>query len=117
MGPEARLVAVGRAVLGGWLLVPSVGLAASPHAAAAFARYGHSDFVRLALAGSEIAAIVLFLVPRTAALGEAALLLVFAAAAALHVRAGESPALLVVYAALVILLGFFRRRTPPARHA
>jgi hypothetical protein len=114
MSRESRWVLVGRAILGGWLLLLSVALAVNPHEAAGFARYGHSDGLRWILAGSEIVAALLFLVPASAAIGEAALLAVFAAAAALHLRAHENPALLFVYAALVVLLAVARRRTTRA---
>jgi hypothetical protein len=113
MNTEPRLLAAARALFGGWLLLLSAALALHPHAAHGFARYG-GDGVRLLLAGSEIVAAVLFLLPASAAVGEAALLAVFAFAAVLHLTAGENPAVLGLYALAVLLLGILRRRSKRA---
>ena len=110
MSPEVRLLTIVRSLFGGWLLFLSAALALSPHAAHGFARYGLGDGGRLLLAGSEIAAAILFVLPATAALGEMALLAVFAFAAALHLRVGENPAVLGLYAVAVLLLGILRHR-------
>ena len=80
-----------------------------------FGRNGLPGFVRLALGWSEIAAAVLFLLPPTLAVGGWSLILVFAAAAGLHLAHGEFDiGGLAVLAAGVMAVLAHRRPAPPA---
>lgn len=101
-----------RVALGVVVLVEAVLLALHPRAQAAFARVGFPDWVRLALAWSEIGAALLFLAPPTVVPGGVALLAVFATAAGLHVAHGEwrVGALLVYSSAVVVVLTHYRAR-------
>lgn len=93
--------AVARTCLGAWLAAQAAVLAVHDGAAAEWARLGLPDWLRLALAGGEIGAAVLWVLPRTTRIGGAALLLVLLGAAALHVQVDRSPLPLIGYAALV----------------
>ena len=87
-------------VLGLVILAESVRFAFSPGAAHAFAKTGLPDFIRLALAWAEIAAAILFLVPRATVAGGWFLIVVLAAAIVLHLLHGWfDVGALVVYAA------------------
>jgi hypothetical protein len=66
----------------------SLRFAFSPEAAHAFARTGLPDFIRRALAWAEIAAAILFLVPRTVVAGGWFLIGVLALAIVLHLLHG-----------------------------
>ena len=89
--PEWRPLMALHWALGGVLLVQAALLAFHPAAPRQFSASGYPDWVRLALAGSEIVAAALFLWPRTVRLGGWALALVLVAAAGLHVGRGEAP--------------------------
>lgn len=75
-------------VLGLVLLAQAAAFAFSPTSAQAFAKTGLPNFVRLALAWTEMAAAALFLVPRAATAGGWLLIVVLAAAAVLHILHG-----------------------------
>ncbi|MBZ5653695.1 MAG: hypothetical protein LAO56_00295 [Acidobacteriia bacterium] len=75
-------------VLGLVILAESARFAFSPGAAHAFARTGLPDFIRLTLAWAEIAAAILFLVPRATVVGGWFLIVVLGAAIALHLLHG-----------------------------
>jgi hypothetical protein len=75
-------------VLGVIILVESLRFALAPMAAHAFAKTGLPNFVRLTLAWAEIAAAVLFLVPRAAIAGGRFLIGVLIAAIVLHLLHG-----------------------------
>jgi hypothetical protein len=98
--------------LGTYLLVQGCILALSLKAAEEFDRTGLPTWIRLALAWSEIAAALLFLLPATLPLGGVALLAVLFAAIALHLYLGQNPAVLVVYLVSVIVVLVHRR--PPS---
>jgi hypothetical protein len=87
-------------VLGLVILAESARFAFSPGAAHAFAKTGLPSFVRLALAWTEIAAAILFLVPRATVVGGWFLIVVLASAIVLHLLHGWfDVGALVVYAA------------------
>jgi hypothetical protein len=87
-------------VLGLVILAESARFAFSPGAAHAFAKTGLPDFIRLALAWAEIAAAILFLVPRATVVGGWFLIVVLASAIVLHLLHGWfDVGALVVYAA------------------
>ena len=87
-------------VLGLVILEESVRFAFSPGAAHAFAKTGLPDAIRLALAWAEIAAAILFLVPRATVAGGWFLIVVLASAIVLHLLHGWfDVGALVVYAA------------------
>ena len=77
-----------------------------PHTVHAIHNHSHSltlVSIRLILASSEIAAVILFLVPRTRVVGSYALLVVFATAIGVHIARGEWGILsLSVYAMAVL---------------
>jgi hypothetical protein len=75
-------------VLGLVILAESARFAFSPHAAHAFARTGLPDFIRLALAWAEMAAAILFLVPRATITGGGLLIGVLGFAIVLHLLHG-----------------------------
>jgi hypothetical protein len=87
-------------VLGLVILEQSLRFAFSPEAAHAFAKTGLPNFIRLGLAWAEIAAAILFLVPRTTLIGGRFLIAVLAAAIVIHILHGWfDVGVLVVYAA------------------
>jgi hypothetical protein len=87
-------------VLGLVILAESARFAFSPGAAHAFAKTGLPDFIRLALAWAEIAAAILFLVPRARVVGGWFLLVVLVLAIVIHLLHGWfDVGALVVYAA------------------
>jgi hypothetical protein len=87
-------------VLGLVILEESVRFAFSPAAAHEFAQTGMPDIIHRVLAWSEIAAAVLFLVPRATVVGGWFLLVVLASAILLHLLHGWfDVGVLVVYAA------------------
>jgi hypothetical protein len=87
-------------VLGLVILEASVRFAFSPEAARAFAHTGMPDFIRRGLAWAEIAAAVLFLVPRATVVGGWLLIVVLASAIVIHLLHGWfDVGMLVVYAA------------------
>jgi len=75
-------------VLGLIILAESLNFAFSPQAAHAFAKTGLPNIVRLTLARAEIAAAILFLVPRALVVGGWFLIGVLAAAIILHLLHG-----------------------------
>jgi hypothetical protein len=90
-------------VVGLVLIVESLRLALDATGARHFAQTGMPLWMRPALAWTEIAAAILFLVPFTTVLGGYLLLLTFFFAAALHVLHGEYDiGVLVVYAMAVL---------------
>ncbi|MGA2981069.1 MAG: hypothetical protein ABSD76_15880 [Terriglobales bacterium] len=87
-------------VLGLVILEESVRFAFSPGAAEAFAKTGMPNFIHLALAWAEIAAAILFLVPRATVAGGLLLIAVLAFAIVIHLLHGWfDVGGLVVYAA------------------
>jgi hypothetical protein len=82
------------------IVAESARFAVSAGAAHAFVRTGLPAFIRLALAGVEIAAAVLFLIPRATVPGGWSLIVVLAFAIVLHLLHGWfDVGALVVYAA------------------
>jgi thiosulfate reductase cytochrome b subunit len=75
-------------VLGLVILVQAATFAFSPASAHAFARTGLPNFIRLALAWAEMAAAVVFLIPRATIAGGWLLLVVLASAVVLHLLHG-----------------------------
>lgn len=75
-------------VLGLVILGQAAVFAFSPASAHAFAKTGLPNFVRLALAWAEMAAAILFLIPRTMIVGGWSLIVVLAGAAVLHLLHG-----------------------------
>jgi len=89
-----------RWVLGLVILEESLRFAFSPEAAHAFAKTGLPKFIRLGLAWAEIAAAILFLVPRATVVGGRFLIVVLGAAIVIHILHGWfDVGVLVVYAA------------------
>ena len=87
-------------VLGLVILEESLRFAFSPEAAHAFAKTGLPNFIRLSLAWAEIAASILFLIPRTTVVGGRLLIVVLGAAIVVHILHGWfDVGVLVVYAA------------------
>jgi len=87
-------------VLGLVTLEESLRFAFSPEAAHAFAKTGLPNFIRLGLAWAEIAAAILFLVPRATVVGGRFLIVVLGAAIVIHILHGWfDVGVLVVYAA------------------
>jgi hypothetical protein len=99
-----------RLVLGLVVLERSCLFIFAPRAAEAFARTGWPNGVRLALGWCEIAAAILFLVPRTVVAGAWSLVAIFLFAVALHVLHGEYEvgALLVWTVAVLAILAHRR---------
>ncbi len=86
-------------VLGLVILEESLRFAFSPEAARAFAHTGMPDFIRRGLAWVEIAAAVLFLIPRATVTGGWFLIVVIASAIVIHLLHGwYDVGVLVVYA-------------------
>ena len=86
--------------LGLVILEESLRFAFSPGAAQAFAKTGMPNFIHLALAWAEIAAAILFLVPRATVAGGLLLIAVLAFAIVIHLLHGWfDVGGLVVYAA------------------
>jgi hypothetical protein len=75
-------------VLGLVILLESLHFALSPSAAHAFSKTGLPNFLRLGLAWAEIAAAILFLIPRTVVVGGRFLIFVLALAIVVHVLHG-----------------------------
>lgn len=91
-------------VVGVVLIIESLRLAIDPLAGRHFARAGMPLWLRPALAWTEIAAAVLFLVPFTMMLGGYLLLVIFFLAALLHILHGEfDVGVLVVYGMAVLV--------------
>jgi hypothetical protein len=87
-------------VLGLVILEESARFAFNPEAANAFAKTGMPNFIRLGLAWAEIAAAVLFLVPRATVAGGRFLIAVLAAAIVIRLLHGWfDVGVLLVYAA------------------
>jgi hypothetical protein len=87
-------------VLGLVILEESLRFAFSPEAAHAFAKTGLPNFIRVGLAWAEIAAAILFLVPRATVVGGRFLIVVLGAAIVIHILHGWfDVGVLAVYAA------------------
>jgi hypothetical protein len=87
-------------MLGLVILEEALRFAFSPEAAHAFAKTGMPNFIRLGLAWAEIAAAILFLIPRATVFGGRFLMAVLGAAIVIHVLHGWfDVGVLVVYAA------------------
>lgn len=87
-------------VVGLLILEESLRFALSPAAAHAFAQTGLPGFIRHALAWAEIAAAILFLIPRATVVGGWFLIVVLASAIVLHLLHGwYDVGALVLYAA------------------
>lgn len=96
-------------VVGLVVLMESLKLAFAPLAAQHFAHTGMPAWMRPALAWTEIAAGILFLVPFTTVVGGWALLVIFSVAAALHILHGEFDiGVLLVYAMAVLVSMTYR---------
>jgi hypothetical protein len=101
-------------VLGLVILTESATFVFSPSAARAFAKTGLPNFVRLGLGGMEIAAAILFLIPRATVAGGWFLVTVLALAIVLHLLHGWfDVGGLVVY--LVATWAVIRYKTSPLR--
>ena len=106
---RARLVLGLQWIVGLVVMVESLRLALEPSAARHFAKAGMPLWMRPALAWSEIAAAILFLVPFTTLLGGCLLLVIFFLAALLHVLHGEFDiGVLFVYAMAVLVTLAYR---------
>jgi hypothetical protein len=87
-------------VLGLVILVESFRFAFSAQAVHTFAKTGMPNFIRLGLAWAEIAAAILFLVPRATVVGGRFLIAVLAAAIVIHLLHGWfDVSVLLVYTA------------------
>jgi len=88
-------------VLGLVILVEALRFAFSPGATQLFAKTGLPDFLHVGLAWAEIAAAILFLIPRTTVVGGRFLIAVLALAIVIHILHGwfDVGALLVYLAA------------------
>jgi hypothetical protein len=104
--PWQALLVLARVVVAAPLLAGGILLAVQPAAIRAFARTGLSDGVRGFLVGAEIAASILFILPRTVCVGGLGLIAVLVAAmglhAALHLGVGLQPIFLLLVAALLV---------------
>lgn len=100
-------------------LIESSILAFDSKKVAALAHTGLPDWIRLLLAWSEIAAVVLFLVPRTLVLGAWSLLVVFLGAALIHVAHGQFNvgALLIYSTAVIVVMAHRGHQMPEAKAA
>jgi hypothetical protein len=78
-----------RLALGLVVLLESVHFALSPAAAHDFAQTGLPQWIRPVLGWTEAVAALFFLVPVTTLIGGSALVLIFAAAIAIHFQAGD----------------------------
>jgi len=102
-------------ILGLVILGEAAGLAFSHAAGTAFARAGLPNFLRLALAWAEMAAAILFLIPRATIAGGWLLIVVLAGAIILHLAHGWlNVGSLLIYAAATwaVIAG----KHSPARH-
>jgi hypothetical protein len=101
-----------RWTLGSVVLLESCKLAFLPSEIHAFSKSGLPAWIRPGLAGSEIVAAVLFLVPFTSVVGSYMLLWVFLLAAVVHVLHGQyDVAVLAVYSMAVLVNLAHRRGT------
>ena len=90
--------------VGSVVLVESIRLAFAPSQIHAFSRTGLPAWTRPLLAGSEIVAAILFLVPVTSVVGSFLLLAVFFLAALIHVLHGQHDVgVLAVYSMAVLV--------------
>jgi hypothetical protein len=97
-------------VVGLVLIIQSLRFALEESAARHFAQTGMPLWMRPALAWTEIAAAILFLVPLTMALGGYLLLVIFFIAGLLHILHGEFDiGVLLVYAMAVLVSMAYRR--------
>ena len=94
------------------LIVESLRLALDPVAARHFARSDMPLWLRPALAWTEIAAAVLFLVPFTMMLGGYLLLVIFVVAALLHIFHGEFDVGVLFVYGMAVLVGMVYRADP-----
>ena len=111
MNPQTRPRAVFglKWVVGLVLIVQSLRLALEASAARHFAQTSMPLWMRPALAWTEIAAAILFLVPFTTVLGGYLLLVIFFIAGLLHILHGESDiGVLLVYAMAVLVSMAYR---------
>jgi hypothetical protein len=99
--------------LGLVVLIEASLLAFAPAEIKAFSRTGIPDWVRMVLAGGEIFASVLFLIPRTLMIGGYSLFSIFVFAAAVHILHGKlGIGVLIVYAAAVIAVMTHKQNNP-----
>ena len=120
MNPRSKRIAVAglRWTLGLVVLLESCELAFLPSQIQAFSRTGLPRWIRPMLAGSEIVAAVLFLLPFTRVAGSYLLLVVFLLAAAVHIlhRQLDVGALAVYSMAVLVSLAHRNEATPEAAH-
>jgi uncharacterized membrane protein YhdT len=91
--------------LGLVVLLQSCLLAFAPAGKRAFGHIGLPDWIRMVLAGSEILAAVLFLIPRAMVVGGYLLLAIFGVAMLIHVLHGQwEVGGLVIYAMAVLVI-------------
>jgi hypothetical protein len=107
-----------RWTLGIVVLLESIHATLSASAAHHFVKMGLPGWAGHALGGTEVAAVLLFLLPATRVIGGYLLLVIFAIAAAMHLLHGESDvAALVVYAAAVLVcIAPMETQSDGARH-
>lgn len=100
------------------VLIESIRFAFSPSAAHFLARAGLSLWIRPGLGGAELAAAILFLLPRTRTIGGYALLVIFALAVLIHVLHGQFDVTwLAVYAlAVLVSMAHGEERNPEHTH-
>jgi len=100
------------------VLIESIRFAFSPSAAHFLARAGLPLWIRPALGGAELAAAILFLLPRTRSIGGYALLAIFALAVLIHVLHRQFDVTwLVVYAlAVLVSMAHGEERNPEHAH-
>jgi hypothetical protein len=117
---EKHSILVLRWTLGFVVLWQSVHFVLSPSSAEHLAKAGMPQWIRPALGGSEIVAVLLFLAPAVDLAGAYLLLLIFAIAVALHVLHGDFDVggLLLNCAAVLVCMSHRTRKkveTPNAR--
>ncbi|MGH9774730.1 MAG: DoxX family protein [Candidatus Acidiferrales bacterium] len=100
------------------VLLKSIQFAFSSSEIHHFARMGFPQWIRLTLAGGEIVAALLFLVPAASVAGGYLLLIIFALAALIHVLHGDYDvgALLIYFMAVIVCMAYGGQKTSEAKH-
>jgi hypothetical protein len=104
------ILASSRGLLGGWLMAMTISLLIDARAIAAWSAAGFHDFIRIALAASELLGAALFAFEVSALAGLTLLLASFIAVAAIHLHHGQRPWWLAMYAITGVLLLYFTLR-------